>query len=59
MSRIEVRLPDIGDIKLPHLFAIGDLAGDPRLAHEAVHEAHEAAELAQGSCTDVPPQRKR
>ena len=58
---------------VPHIFAIGNIVGQPMLAHKAVHEAHVAAEVtthpkptarfwaaevALGSCTDVPPQRK-
>ena len=31
-----------------HIFAIGDLVGQPMLAHKAVHEAHVAAEAAAG-----------
>jgi dihydrolipoamide dehydrogenase len=31
-----------------HIFAIGDLVGQPMLAHKAVHEAHAAAEVAAG-----------
>ena len=31
-----------------HIFAIGDLVGQPMLAHKAVHEAHVAAEVAAG-----------
>ncbi|WP_028453682.1 dihydrolipoyl dehydrogenase [Chitinilyticum aquatile] len=31
---------------VPHIFAIGDLVGQPMLAHKAVHEAHVAAENA-------------
>jgi dihydrolipoamide dehydrogenase len=31
-----------------HIFAIGDIAGGPMLAHKAVHEAHVAAEAASG-----------
>lgn len=31
---------------VPHIFAIGDLVGQPMLAHKAVHEAHVAAEAA-------------
>jgi hypothetical protein len=30
---------------VPHIFAIGDLVGQPMLAHKAVHEAHVAAEV--------------
>jgi dihydrolipoamide dehydrogenase len=33
---------------LPHIFAIGDIVGQPMLAHKAVHEAHVAAEAAAG-----------
>ena len=33
---------------VPHIFAIGDLVGQPMLAHKAVHEAHVAAEVAAG-----------
>lgn len=34
---------------VPHIFAIGDVVGQPMLAHKAVHEAHVAAEAAQGA----------
>ena len=33
---------------VPHIFAIGDLVGQPMLAHKATHEAHLAAEVAAG-----------
>ncbi|MDX1508852.1 MAG: dihydrolipoyl dehydrogenase [Woeseiaceae bacterium] len=33
---------------VPHIFAIGDLAGGPMLAHKATHEAKVAAEAAAG-----------
>jgi len=33
---------------VPHIFAIGDLAGGPMLAHKATHEAKVAAEVAAG-----------
>jgi dihydrolipoamide dehydrogenase len=33
---------------IPHIFAIGDIAGQPMLAHKAVHEGHVAAEVASG-----------
>jgi len=33
---------------MPHIFAIGDVAGQPMLAHKAIHEAHVAAEAAAG-----------
>ncbi|MEX3628367.1 MAG: dihydrolipoyl dehydrogenase [Burkholderia sp.] len=31
---------------VPHIFAIGDIVGQPMLAHKAVHEGHVAAEAA-------------
>lgn len=31
---------------VPNIFAIGDVVGQPMLAHKAVHEAHVAAEAA-------------
>ena len=34
---------------VPHIFAIGDIAGQPMLAHKAVHEGHVAAEVAAGA----------
>ncbi|MBL0147743.1 MAG: dihydrolipoyl dehydrogenase [Ideonella sp.] len=34
---------------MPHIFAIGDVVGQPMLAHKAVHEAHVAAEVAAGT----------
>jgi dihydrolipoamide dehydrogenase len=33
---------------VPHIYAIGDVVGQPMLAHKAVHEAHVAAEAAAG-----------
>ncbi len=33
---------------VPHIFAIGDIAGPPMLAHKASHEAKVAAEVAAG-----------
>ncbi len=35
-----------------HIFAIGDVVGQPMLAHKAVHEAHVAAEVAAGEVLD-------
>ena len=51
-----VKLQDNGCIEadeqmrtaVPHLFAIGDLIGQPMLAHKAVHEGKVAAEVAAG-----------
>jgi dihydrolipoamide dehydrogenase len=34
---------------VPHIFAIGDVVGQPMLAHKAVHEGKVAAEVAAGS----------
>ena len=34
--------------KVPHIFAIGDIVGQPMLAHKAVHEGHVAAEVIAG-----------
>ncbi|MGB0514207.1 MAG: dihydrolipoyl dehydrogenase, partial [Wenzhouxiangellaceae bacterium] len=34
-----------------HIFAIGDLVGQPMLAHKAVHEGHVAAEAAAGQAS--------
>ncbi len=33
---------------VPHIFAIGDVVGNPMLAHKATHEAHVAAEVIAG-----------
>ena len=33
---------------VPNIFAIGDIVGNPMLAHEGVHERHVAAEAASG-----------
>ncbi len=33
---------------ISHIFAIGDIVGQPMLAHKAVHEAHVAAEVIAG-----------
>ena len=36
---------------VPHIFAIGDIVGDPMLAHKATHEGKVAAEAASGMKT--------
>ncbi len=33
---------------MPHIFAIGDIVGQPMLAHKATHEGHVAAEVCAG-----------
>ena len=37
---------------VPHIFAIGDIIGQPMLAHKAVHEGHVAAEVIAGQKTE-------
>ncbi len=39
-----------------HIFAIGDVVGQPMLAHKAVHEAHVAAEVISGKKHFFEPQ---
>ncbi|MDY0013219.1 MAG: dihydrolipoyl dehydrogenase [Rhodocyclaceae bacterium] len=39
---------------VPHIFAIGDVVGQPMLAHKAVHEGHVAAEVAAGQQRGAP-----
>jgi dihydrolipoamide dehydrogenase len=34
--------------RVPHILAVGDLVGQPMLAHKAVHQGHVAAEVAAG-----------
>ncbi len=40
---------------VPHIYAIGDIVGQPMLAHKGVHEGHVAAEAANGGkrCFDA------
>ncbi|ORU90539.1 MAG: dihydrolipoamide dehydrogenase [Cycloclasticus sp. symbiont of Poecilosclerida sp. M] len=40
---------------VPHIFAIGDIVGNPMLAHKAVHEAKVAAEVIVGEKTAFDP----
>ncbi len=39
---------------VPHIFAIGDIVGQPMLAHKAVHEGHVAAQVVAGELLDQP-----
>ena len=39
---------------VPHIFAIGDIVGQPMLAHKAVHEGHVAAEVIAGELQGKP-----
>lgn len=34
--------------RVPHIYAVGDIVGQPMLAHKAVHEGHIAAQAAAG-----------
>ena len=40
---------------VPHILAIGDIAGDPMLAHKAVHEGKVAAEVIAGMKSAFDP----
>ena len=40
----------------PHIFAIGDVAGEPMLAHKASHQGRVAAEILAGHKTAFAPQ---
>ncbi|WP_164102562.1 dihydrolipoyl dehydrogenase [Candidatus Laterigemmans baculatus] len=39
----------------PHILAIGDIAGDPMLAHKATHEGRVAAEVVAGHAAEFAP----
>ena len=43
-----VRVDEHQRTNVPHIYAIGDLTGNPMLAHKATHEAKVAAEVAAG-----------
>ena len=43
-----IEVDDQQRTNIPHIFAIGDITGQPMLAHKAVHEAKVAAEVAAG-----------
>jgi len=43
--------------KIPHIFAIGDIIGQPMLAHKAVHEGHVAAEVIAGHKVSFEPKQ--
>jgi dihydrolipoamide dehydrogenase len=38
---------------VPHIFAIGDIIGQPMLAHKAIHEARVAAEVCAGHVSHI------
>ncbi|NKB76765.1 MAG: dihydrolipoyl dehydrogenase [Gammaproteobacteria bacterium] len=43
-----IEVDDQQKTNVPHIFAIGDIVGQPMLAHKAVHEGKVAAEVAAG-----------
>jgi len=43
--------------KVSHIFAIGDIIGQPMLAHKAVHEGHVAAEVIAGHKVSFEPKQ--
>lgn len=43
-----VEIDEVMRTNVPHIYAIGDIVGQPMLAHKAVHEGHVAAEAAAG-----------
>ena len=63
LENTAVKLDDKGFVEVdgqqrtaePHIFAIGDIAGEPMLAHKAYGEAHVAAEAAAGQQGGVRP----
>jgi dihydrolipoamide dehydrogenase len=63
LDRTAVRVNDRGFIEVdaqrrthePTIFAIGDVAGEPMLAHKATHEGRVAAEVIAGHKVDYDP----
>ncbi|MDG4649201.1 dihydrolipoyl dehydrogenase [Roseibacterium sp. SDUM158017] len=47
-DRGEIAADDAGRTEVAHIFAIGDVTGNPMLAHRATHQGHVAAEVAAG-----------
>jgi dihydrolipoamide dehydrogenase len=43
-----IRVDEQQRTNVPHIFAIGDVVGEPMLAHKASHEGHVAAEVIAG-----------
>jgi dihydrolipoamide dehydrogenase len=64
LERTRVSLTEKGFIEVdgqrrtnePSIFAVGDVAGEPMLAHKATHEGNVAAESAAGKKTAFEPQ---
>lgn len=44
----QMRTKDLNGNSVPHIFAIGDIVGQPMLAHKATHEGKVAAEVIAG-----------
>lgn len=47
-DRGTIAADDAGRTNQPHIFAIGDVTGNPMLAHRATHQGHITAEIAAG-----------
>ena len=47
-DRVFIRVDKQLRTNVPHIFAIGDIVGQPMLAHKGVHEGHVAAEVIAG-----------
>ena len=63
LENTEVRLNEKGFVEIdrqqrtadPRIFAIGDVAGEPMLAHKASHEGKVAAEVIHGASVEFDP----
>ena len=66
LENVGVKVDDKGIIavdnqmrtNIDNIFAIGDIVGQPMLAHKAVHEGHVAAEVIYRSCICVDARRR-
>ena len=50
-----IQVNDRQQTNLPHIFAIGDVAGEPMLAHKATHQGKVAAEVIAGHASAFTP----
>ena len=63
LEKTKVKVDERGFVKIdrqqrtadPHIFAIGDVAGEPMLAHKASHEGKVAAEVIHGANVSFQP----
>lgn len=63
LDRADITLTEAGGIavdeqlrtNVPHIFAVGDVTGEPMLAHRAAHQAKVAAEVASGEKSAFTP----